>query len=271
MKISGNSYVSNRLSYLMVDLSNKTKTPHLGSCLSISHILTSLYFDVLNQPDLTGNHPERDRFFLSKGHASPAHYLALALRGYFPLEEVFKLSQNGSIYEEHCGVDAPNGIEFINGSLGHALGVASGVAIANKLNGINAHNYVLMGDGESNEGTVWEAAIFAVAQKLNRLTVIIDNNNWQATDRSEVLFGGAKLRDIWESFGWHAIDIDGHDYDVLSSELNRAKESDRPTAIIAHTIKGKGISFMEDDNNWHYRIPTEEEVQQAKKELLPNA
>lgn len=259
---------ASQISFDLVRLSHQTKTPHLGSNLSPVSILTALYFDVMNVEPSEPKMPERDRIFMSKGHASPSLYIALAHRGFYPVDDVFTLAQNGSRFEEHAGIDAPAGVESVSGSLGHALSLASGMALSAKLQHQEHHHFVIMGDGELNEGSVWEAAMFAPANKLNNITAIVDHNKWQATGRSQEVFGLKQIHKQFEAFGWDAYEVDGHDLPALCKLLRMSKTNQAPTAIIAHTVKGKGVSFMEDDNNWHYRIPTEEEVELARDELL---
>lgn len=255
----------------LIRISNETETPHLGSNLSTTSILTALYFRVMNVDLSDSKFPQRDRFYMSKGHASPAHYVALAHRGFFKREDLYSLSKDGSIFEEHSGIDKPVGVECINGSLGHALGIAAGSALAAQLRGETYQHFVLMGDGEINEGSVWEAAMFIPAKGLSRVTAIIDHNKWQATGRSQDIMGLNNIKGQFESFGWEAIEIDGHDINALVIALESSKSNAKPLAIIANTIKGKGVSFMEDDNNWHYRIPTDEEVKLAIEEIDSNA
>ncbi len=263
--------INSCISYDLVRLSHQSKTPHLGSNLSAVSILTALYFQVMNIDPNQPAKADRDRFYMSKGHASPSHYMALAHRGFNSVDDVFSLSQQGSIYEEHSGIDAPAGVEVVNGSLGHALGVAAGVALSAQLKNELFQQYVLMGDGELNEGSIWESAMFISANQLSNITAVIDHNKWQATGRSQEIMGLNNIADRFSAFGWEAHEVDGHDLDKLVEVLEAAKVAEKPVAIIAHTIKGKGVSFMEDDNNWHYRIPTEEEVELARQELTPNA
>lgn len=253
----------------LVETSHKTGTPHLGSCLSCVDILTAAYFRVLNidpaRPDL----PDRDRLILSKGHAAPALFQALALRGYYDQSAMDDYGTDGSVFGEHPPTpDTLPGVEAATGALGHGLPMALGMAYAAKLRGSNARVYAVLGDGECNEGSVWEAAMLAPSLGLERLAVVVDFNKWQATDRSREVMALDPLVDKWRAFGWSAREVDGHDLDALVECLTHVPDgSGKPVAIIAHTTKGKGISFMEDDNNWHYRIPTEQEVVLAKSEL----
>jgi transketolase len=210
--------------------------------------------------------PGRDRFLLSKGHAANALYAILAECGFIPQDCLWTIGNPGSPLEEHpCRSSVP-GVEISSGSLGHGLPIACGMALSAKIKGEGHRIYVLMSDGECNEGSVWEAAMFAPSQKLGNVTAIIDYNKWQATGRSNEVLALENLSDKWSAFGWRTFEVDGHDPIALHQALS-SSAAERPTAIIAHTIKGKGVSFMEDDNNWHYRIPTEGEVARARKEL----
>jgi transketolase len=254
----------------LVEASHRAQMPHLGSCLSCVDILTAAYFSVMKldpgQPDMV----ERDRLILSKGHAAPALFQALAERGYYAvsdLEEGF--GADGSVFGEHppAPCDLP-GVEAATGALGHGLPMGLGMAYAAKLRGSDARVYAILGDGECNEGSIWEAAMLAPALGLEQLVVIVDFNKWQATDRSEEVMAINPLVDKWRAFGWSAREIDGHDMNALVDCLSNVPDgSGKPVAIVAHTVKGKGISFMEDDNNWHYRIPNAEEVAAANREL----
>lgn len=252
----------------LVEVSLRNKIPHLACSLSSVEILYSLYFHIMNIEPEHPSLPERDRLLLGKGHAAAVLYSVLAHRGYFPQEQVFELGQNGSAFEEHPGKDSPPGVENISGSLGHALGLAAGMAKAAKLKQSQAHFYALVGDGELNEGTVWEAAMFAPAHGLDNLTVIVDFNKLQGTGRSCDIMQIEPLEEKWQAFGWNTSRIDGHDCRQLRAALVPSqREAGKPTAIIADTIKGAGVSFMADDNNWHYRIPTQDELHQVEKEL----
>jgi transketolase len=212
--------------------------------------------------------PDRDRFILSKGHAAPALYACLARRGYFPMDELKRFNQPGSALPEQPSPGSLPGVEAATGSLGHGLSLGLGMALASRIQGHAFRVVVLLSDGECNEGTVWEAALFAAAQKLDNVTVLIDFNRWQATDRSTEVMAIEPLADKWRAFGWSAADVDGHDIAEIRSSLATVPfQAGRPTAIIGHTVKGRGISFMEDDNNWHYRIPDESELRAALAEL----
>ena len=253
----------------IIEISSKTGTPHLGSCLSCVDLLVALYYLILQIDPADPKNPSRDRFILSKGHAAPALFQILALRGYYPETLLETYGQDGGVFSEHPPTPGYlAGIEAATGSLGHGLPLGLGMALAAKILNFDYSVYVILSDGECNEGSVWEAAMMAAAQKVNNLHVIIDFNKWQATGRSREIMALDPLVDKWRAFGWRASEVDGHDIAAVAGALqDRPKNDDRPTAIIAHTVKGRGVSFMEDDNNWHYRIPNEEEVLKSKKEL----
>ena len=260
---------SNILRSRIIETSSLSGTPHLGSCLSYADILVALYFGELNIDPNNPKDPLRDRFILSKGHGSPALFQVLAMRGFYPESWLNDYGKDGGIFAEHPPTpDHLAGIEAATGSLGHGLPIGLGMALAGRIQKKQFNVYAVLGDGECNEGSVWEAAMLAAAQKVSNLCVFVDFNKWQATGRSEEVMALNSLSGKWQAFGWNAIEIDGHNYEQILAALNAFKqENTRPTAIIAHTIKGKGVSFMQDDNNWHYRIPTADEVKMAKQEL----
>jgi len=251
----------------VIQMSHRAGTPHLGSSLSCADIVAAAFWGGLDLAPETWNRPDRDRLILSKGHAATTLYAALALRGYFPLDWLNQYAEPGTVLGEHPSPGIP-GIDVATGSLGHGLPVGTGLALSNRIRGFDRRVCVLMSDGECNEGSVWEAALFAPAQHLARLSVVIDFNRWQATGRSAEITALEPLAAKWDAFGWRTFEVDGHDVvairDLLAADPCPAG---RPTAIVAHTVKGKGVSFMEDDNNWHYRIPTAEEVTRARQEL----
>ena len=245
--------------------------PHLGSCLSCIDILVYLYWAELKIDPGDPNNPNRDRFILSKGHGAPALFQVLAEKKFFPVELLDEFGKSGSFFHEHP--PKPGlipGIEAATGSLGHGFSMALGMAIAEKINNSGYSTYAMLSDGECNEGSIWEAAMLASAQKTKKLTVIIDYNKWQATGRSQKILSLEPLRAKWESFGWFVKEVNGHDFEEISHSLKEAKKEDKPSAIIAHTVKGKGVSFMEDNNNWHYRIPNTEELSAALSEIEVN-
>ena len=260
--------LTNLLRARIVETSHRSGTPHLGSCLSCVDILAALYFGVLRIDPAQPDQPDRDRFLLSKGHAAPALFQVLARAGFFAESRLDAYGEDGGVFGEPPPARGMvPGIEAATGSLGHGLPVGIGMAMAARLAGRGSRVFVLMGDGECNEGSVWEGAMLAAAQGLDTVTVIVDYNKWQATGRSNDILALAPLADKWRAFGWWATEVDGHDLGAVMDALTLPDSGGRPRAIIANTVKGKGVSFMEDDNNWHYRIPTAEEVRAARLEL----
>ena len=252
-----------------VRMVNRGGSSHIGSVLSIADILAVLYADIMiynaEKPKWDG----RDRFILSKGHAAPALFQVLAERGFYPKERLATFGLNGSVFHEHP--PAPGylpGVEAATGSLGHGMPMALGMALAARMSGISYRCYTLISDGECNEGTIWEAAMLAAAHEVDNLCVIVDFNGWQATGRSRDVMRLAPMEERWETFGWHAVTIDGHDFTAMAEAFEVcAATRGKPSVVIAETVKGKGVSFMEDDNNWHYRIPDEDELRLALTEL----
>jgi transketolase len=239
-------------------------SPHLGSQLSCVDLMVAAYFSALRIDPQNAADPDRDRFILSKGHAAPALYAVLAERGFFSQELIEHYNEDGGRLPEQPSPGSVPGLEAATGSLGHGLPIGVGMAIAGKIAKRNYRVFVVLSDGECNEGSVWEAAMYAPAQKLENLIVLVDFNRWQATGRSEEVMAIQPLADKWRSFGWNAREIDGNDMkQVVEAMSNVPDGSGKPIAIVANTIKGKGVSFMEDDNNWHYRVPSAEEVKKA--------
>jgi transketolase len=251
----------------IIQLSHQARTPHLGSSLSFVELVVYLYWNFLEISPENSRETDRDRFVLSKGHGITTLYAALAERGFFPTKLFKDYAQAGSPLSEHPSPRCVPGIEAATGSLGHGLSVATGIALASKMNAIPCSIVSLLSDGECNEGSTWEAALLAPAHNLDNLIAIIDFNKWQATGRSAEITALEPLEKKFEAFGWNTVRIDGHDFSQIKSLLQQAKKSDKPFAIIADTVKGKGIKMMEDDNNWHYRIPSKEEVDSAFEEL----
>ena len=259
------------LRHRLVTTSATARIPHLGSCLSCVELLVALSWQVLRIDPSNPKNPDRDRFLLSKGHGAPILFQVLAERGFFPLEQLEDFGKEGSVFHEHP--PKPGyipGIEAATGSLGHGLPMALGMALAARIQHRPTRCYALLSDGECNEGSIWEAALLAASQKVHTLTAIIDFNKWQATGRSQEVMALDPLAAKWKTFGWHAQEIDGHDFEAISEALAFAHaETQRPSVIVAHTVKGKGVSFMEDDTNWHYRMPNPEELAAALAELEP--
>lgn len=253
----------------VIETSHKTKTPHLGSCLSCVDILVAAYFDILRIEPAKPTDENRDRFILSKGHGAAALFQVLALRGFYPESMLDIYGEDGGIFAEHPPTPSHlPGIEAATGSLGHGFPMGLGMALAARMRKQRYKVFALVSDGECNEGSTWEAAMLAASQKVENLMVIVDFNKWQATSRSEDIMGANPLADKWRAFGWSACEVDGHDMGELVRRMGQVPDgTGKPVAIVAHTVKGKGVSFMEDDNNWHYRIPTADEVRSAKLEL----
>ena len=262
-------HVAGVLRARIIETSAKTSTPHLGSCLSCVDLLVAVYFSILSIDPKNPKDPKRDRFILSKGHAAPALFQILAMRGFYPESWLETYGQDGGVFAEHPPTpDHLDGIEAATGSLGHGLPLGLGMALSARIKNLSYNVFAILSDGECNEGSVWEAAMLAAAQKVSNLHVMIDFNKWQATGRSQEVMALDPLVEKWRAFGWRALEVDGHNIkEIIEALQNKPTGDNRPTAIIAHTIKGRGVSFMEDDNNWHYRIPTEDEVRRSKEEL----
>jgi transketolase len=231
-------------------------------------ILTAIYWGAMRIDPKSPLDPSRDRFILSKGHAANALYATLAYRGFFDPSQLDTLNEDGGHLPEQPTLQCVPGVEAATGSLGHGLPLALGMALAQRIQGKGYRCFVLMSDGECQEGSVWEAAMFAAAQRLDHVLAVVDYNKWQATGRSDEVMALNPLRQKWEAFGWSTHEVDGHDMNALLAAVRKVPDgSGKPIAVIANTIKGKGVSFMEDDNNWHYRIPTADEVKAAHVEL----
>ena len=246
-------------------MNNRGRASHTGSALSIVELLVVLYFKILRIDPKNPYKPDRDRFILSKAHASAALYAVLAKRGFFSEKWLEKFHIDGGILPGHLDKTSAPGIEVSAGSLGHGLSIGIGMALASKLDKSDYKVYVLCGDGEVNEGSIWEGILFAGAKKLDNLTLIIDYNKWQAYGRTDEVINLEPLFLKFKSFNWYPVEIDGHSLEEIEDALNL--KVSRPKAIIAHTIKGKGISFMEDRLEWHYKSPNEEELKKALEEL----
>ena len=255
----------------LVEMSHRAKTAHLAGALSCVDLLVALYWTRLRLDPSAPADPARDRLIFSKGHAVSALYTVLAMRGYFPEANLANYNCKGAGLPEQPAPHGVPGVEWATGSLGHGLGVGLGMSLAARIQGLPFRTYVLMSDGECQEGSVWEAAMLAPKLGLGSLTVLIDFNKWQATGRSTEIMQMEPLADKWRAFGWSACEVDGHDLSAIVSALHQETPADKPLAIVAHTIKGRGASFIEDDNNWHYRSPSADEVEKARKELFPNA
>lgn len=241
---------------------------HPGGSLSAIDIITALYFFKMRIDPKNPKWEDRDRFILSKGHSCPALYAVLAELDFFPKKELWTLRKLGSTLQGHPDMNLTPGIDMSTGSLGQGISVACGMALACKLDEKNYKIYCMIGDGETQEGNIWEGAMFASHYKLDNLTVILDRNRLQIDGTTEQIMSIEPLRDKWVAFGWNVIEINGHDMIQILEALDRAaKVKEKPTIIVAHTIKGKGVSFMENQLEYHGRALTEEELANALEEL----
>ncbi|AFM43439.1 transketolase, beta subunit [Desulfosporosinus acidiphilus SJ4] len=244
------------------------KSGHPGGSLSAADIVATLYFQEMRINPQEPNWADRDRFVLSKGHAAPVLYAALAEKGYFPKEELQGLRQTGRMLQGHPDMKKTPGVDMSSGSLGQGLSVANGIALAGKLEKKDYHVYALLGDGEMAEGQIWEAAMAAAHYKLDNLTAILDFNGLQIDGTTDSVMSTAPLTDKWRAFCWNVIEVDGHDIEALQKAFAEAKQvKGKPTILIAKTVKGKGVSFMEDQAGWHGNAPNAEQAEQALKEL----
>ena len=258
----------------VVDMIISGKGGHIGGDMSMMDILVTLYFKVMNISPENQDDPDRDRFILSKGHSVEALYAVLAKKGFFPIAEVIeKFSKFGSPYIGHPNNKLP-GIEMNSGSLDHGLPVAVGMALAGKQDGRNYRVYTIMGDGELAEGSVWEGAMSAGHYKLDNLCAVVDRNRLQISGSTEDVMHHDDLQARFEAFGWHVIQVNGHDYDALAASFEEAKHTKgQPTVLIANTVKGCGSAVMENKAGWHHHVPSQEEYEQilsdftARKEI----
>ena len=252
----------------IVEAVYNAKSGHPGGALSSADILACLYFSELNVDPNNSKDENRDRFVMSKGHSCPGLYSALALKGFFPREELKSFRHTGALLQGHPDMKAINGVDMSAGSLGQGFSCACGMALAGKLNNKDYRTYALVGDGESQEGQVWEAIMFAAHYKLDNLCLIIDNNGLQIDGRVSDVMNVMPYESKLEAFGWNVITVDGHNYDEILCAFDKAKTvKGKPTAIVAKTVKGKGVSFMEDQASWHGKAPNEEQYNQAMAEL----
>ena len=244
------------------------KAGHPGGSLSAADIFTYLYFKEMNIDPKNPKDPDRDRFVLSKGHTAPGLYSAMANRGYFPVEDLTTLRKLGSKLQGHPNMNDIDGIDMSSGSLGQGLSAADGMALAAKLDGKSYRVYCLCGDGEIQEGQIWEAAMFAGAKKLDNLCLIIDNNNLQIDGTIEEVCSPYPIDKKFEAFNFHVINIDGNDFDQIEKAFDEARTvKGKPTCIVAKTVKGKGVSFMENNVSWHGTAPNDEQYEVAMADL----
>jgi len=253
-----------------LEMSHISRGSHIGSVFSVAEIIAVLYTRILNVDSARPDMPDRDRLILSKGHAGSAVYSALAETGFFSVEELKTHYANGSRLSGHVSHKGVPGVEVSTGSLGHGLAVGAGMALGAKMDGEEWRTWVVLGDGECDEGAVWEAALQAAQFQLDRLCVIVDYNHMQSLDFVDKTLRLEPFESKWRDFGWNAVSVDGHDTDTLEQACRQAMNnagSGKPNVILANTVKGKGVSFMENDILWHYRTPQGEEYEAALKEL----
>ena len=253
---------------LGLDMVYGAASGHLGGSFSAMDVLTVLYQDVMRIDPAAPADPDRDRFVLSKGHCTPALYPTLALRGYFPVEELRQFRSIDGHMSGHAEMHHVKGVDMSTGSLGQGISAAVGMAIAGKLDGKDYRVYAALGDGEIEEGQVWEAAMAAAKYKLDNLCAVVDVNGLQIDGATADVMPSEPLDRKWEAFGWHVISCDGHDYQAIEAAFEAAKAvKGQPTVILAHTVKGKGVSFMENNAGWHGKAPNAEQYEQARAEL----
>jgi transketolase len=252
----------------IIDMICTAAAGHPGGSLSAADVVTALYFRIMRLDPQNPDWPDRDRFILSKGHACPVWYAALAERGYFDKSHLKTLRQMGSILQGHPDMRKTPGIDMTAGSLGHGLSAGLGMALSGKLQKKDYHVFVIIGDGESQEGSIWEASMAAPNFKLDNLTAILDYNHLQNDYSVDDIMPIHPAVDKWQAFGWHVLDIDGHNMAQVVAALEEAKSyKGKPTMIVANTVKGKGVSYMENVCEWHGRAPCQEEADQALEEL----
>ncbi len=260
--------LAKRIRRHIVEMTGAAKSGHPGGSLSAVEILLTLFYDVMRHDPANPDWPDRDRFILSKGHACPVLYAVMAECGYTPVDQLNTLRKLGSIYQGHPDKRFIPALEISTGSLGQGLSVGVGMAEAAKLNGSPTRVYVVLGDGEIQEGQIWEAAMFGAFHKVDNVVAIVDYNRIQLDGFVKDIMEVEPLADKWRSFGWHTLEVNGHDFPALQAAFaGAAATKGQPTAIIAHTIKGKGVSFMENNPKFHGVAPSAAEVEQALKEL----
>ena len=260
--------IANEVRKGIVTAVHAAKAGHPGGSLSAADIFTYLYFEEMNIDPKDPKNPDRDRFVLSKGHTAPGLYSVMAQRGYFPVEELTTLRKLGSRLQGHPSMQYLPGLDMSSGSLGQGISVACGMALSAKLDNKSYRTYTLLGDGEIEEGQVWEAAMFAGFRKLDNLVVIVDNNGLQIDGPVDQVCSPYPIDKKFEAFNFHVINIDAHDFDAIRAAFKEARETKgQPTAIIAHSLKGKGVSFMEGQVAWHGVAPNDEEYAIAMADL----
>lgn len=259
---------ANELRKNIIAMIYKAQSGHPGGSLSLADIVTVLYYDEMNINSENPNWEERDRFILSKGHTCPVLYAVLAMKGYFNMDILWTLRKLGSILQGHPDMNKVPGVDMTTGSLGQGLSVGVGMAIGAKANNLHSRIFVALGDGETNEGQVWEAAMTAVKYKLDNLIAIIDKNNLQNDNYTSEVMPMENMDKRWKAFGWEVLEVDGHNIGELLDAFDKAKSlKGKPICVIANTVKGKGVSFMENVCNWHGMPPDDEQYEIAMNEL----
>ena len=257
-----------RVRQLIIEGTFNAKSGHPGGSLSAADVITYLYFKEMRVDPSNPKWEDRDRFVLSKGHAAPALYGALAVKGFFPEDEMKNLRKPTSFLQGHPDMKGVPGVDMSTGSLGQGVSCAVGMALAGKVAGKDYRVYAVLGDGEIQEGQVWEAAMFAAHKKLGSLMIFVDNNNLQIDGSIDEVNSPYPIPEKFAAFGWNTVEIDGHDFDEIENAIAQAKSvKDKPTAVIMHTVKGKGVSFMENQVGWHGVAPNAEQYENAMNEL----
>jgi len=259
--------LARRIRLLCLQMCHAKRASHLGGAFSVADVLAVLYGGLLTADPAQPKAPHRDRLFYSKGHACTALYAVLAEAGFYPRAELDTFTDDGSFFTSHVNHNVP-GIELSTGSLGHALSVAAGVALAGQRRRTDWHTYAILSDGELDEGSNWEAILFAPHHRLANLTLVIDYNKIQSFGSTAEVLNLDPLADKFRAFGWETLEVDGHDHDQLAAALSKQGRGDRPRVVICHTIKGKGVSFMEGQLAWHYKSPDAAQFAAARAELL---
>jgi len=270
-KVSELEQVARELRRDVIYMINKAKAGHPGGSLSSADIVAALYFSEMKVDPQQPKWPDRDRFVLSKGHCCPILYAALCKKGFFPREKLDTLRTLHSPLQGHPDMRKTPGVDMSSGSLGNGLGLGLGMALSARTHGQNYRVFVLMGDGEQQEGCIWEAAMAAAHFKVSNLVGIVDYNRLQLTGKVEDVLTLGALADKWRAFGWNVVEINGHDMEEILDALDQIRDSVLPSVIIAHTVKGKGVSFMEDQLAWHSTAPSDEEAAQAIGEIMKGA
>ncbi len=261
------SDLARRIRLHAVKMVHRSKSSHIGSCLSVADLLAVLFGDFLRLRPHDPAWADRDRLVVSKGHAAAVVYAVLAESGFFPVEALDRYGEDGQSLSGHVTHSNNPGVEVSSGSLGHGLSLAAGFALAARARRNGARAVAVLSDGECDEGSIWEAALFAPHHKLSNLVAVVDYNKIQSFGRVEDVLALEPFADKWRAFGWHLEEVEGHDHAAIKGALATVGSDDRPTVLLAHTVKGKGVSYMEDRLAWHYRSPSDAQLAEAVSEL----